>query len=299
MSVLTFERSPANLCNLPLEIVIKYVLPHVGAAGLNNLALVDNKWKDCVELFIKRFNTVVDLSKPCKQDLFNFITDQATNLVKLDLGGCLNSPIGKQHPENLENLIKCNKNLEEVYIPNTWISPQVVHALAWNSKNLKVVQLSSFKIRLYDLEHDVGDEVDLEGAALISSRKLWPCSCWGTELEMEEEFELGNQFELAHHLLPASLWGSSSVGTQTGEETEEKKLLNNLRLLRKNADFEDFAWQSMGKKDRNLMDPLNFHEYKCKRGLFYDGNNEQDDFFLHHMAQFFEATDSENSDSDE
>jgi len=281
MSDLKFDRAPANLTNLPPEIVIKYVLPHVGATGLNNLALVDIKWKDSVELFIKSFNTIVDLSQPSKLCLFNFMSKKATNLVKLDLGGCLNSPIDKQHPEDLKNVIISNRNLEEVHIPNTWISSQVVHVLARDSQLLKVVQLSSFKIRLYDLEET--------GSG--SSRKLWPCSCWGTELEMEEEFEPGE------YPLPASLWGSSNDENQN-EETEEKKLLNNLRLLRKNTDFQDFAWQSMGKKERNLMDPLNYHEYKCRRGLFYDGNNDQDDFFLHQMAQFFEETDSEDSDSD-
>lgn len=280
MSTFQFERAPANLHNLPTEIVTKFIFPHVGAPELKSLVLVDRKLKDSVELFIQSFNENVILSKPCKLDLFNFMTDQTINLVKLDLGGCLNSPCDKQHPEDLKDVILRNKNLEEIFIPNTWVSAEVVQVLARNSPNLKVVQLSTFKIRLFDLSDEKG-----------ASRKLWPCSCWGTELEMEDEFEFGKYF------LPDSLWGSKAG--YEDNKTVERKLLNNLRMLRKNIDFQDFAWQSMiESKDKKLMDPLNYHEHKCRKGMFYDGNNDQDDLFLHQMAQFFDESDSD-SDSDQ
>jgi len=282
----TLERSCANLVNLPMEIVIKYVLPQVGAPGLRNLSLVDSKWREIVQTFIKTFNTIVDLSKPSKQDLFNFMTDKAVNIVMLNLEGCLNSPIDKKHPENLKNVILRNKNLEEIYIPNTWISAEVVDVLARDSEKLKVAQLSSFKIRLYDIDLYNDDETG------SGSRKLWPCSCWGTELEMEEECKIKES------LSPDSLWGPSNDVNQN-EETEEKRLLNNLRLLEQNTKFQDLAWQSMGKESRNLMDPLNYHEYKCRKGMFYDGNNDQDDFFLHQVAHIFGDSDSDTSDYDE
>ena len=281
MSPCQVYRAPANLQNLPAEILTKFVLPHVGVSDLRNLTHFGIHLKDTVELFIKSFNLTVNLSMPSKLDLFCFVTDQALNLVKLDLTGCLNSPCDKQHPVDLKDVILRNKNLEEIYIPNTWISGDLVEVMARNSPKLKVVQLSTFKIRLYDLSEENG-----------TSRKLWPCSCWGTELEVEEEFVFGKYF------LPDSLW-RPKAGNEN-RETEEKRLLNNLRMLRRNIDFTDFAWKSTSDgKDDQLMDPLDYHEHKCRKGIFYDGNNDQDDLFLHKLSQFLEETDSESSDSND
>jgi len=279
---MSFERGAANLDNLPLEIVIKYLLPKIGACGLKNLSLVHSKWRETVQTFVRSFNTIVDLSKPSQCYLLTFMTFKAVNLVTLNLEGCYNSPHDTKLPEDLENIILSNKNLLEIYIPNTWISPEVVNALARGSNKLRVIKLSSFKLRLYDLEdnhHNNGSETG------SGSRKLWPCSCWGTKLEKEEELE-SLTHSYATHLF------------NQNEETVEKRLLNNLRLLEQNTNFQDVAWQCMeetSEHEKNWMDPLKYHEYKCRKGLFYDGNNDQDDFFLDQVAHIFEISDSSDT----
>jgi len=271
------EKVLAKLDKLPAELVIKFVLPHLGVSDLQSLTKVCSYLNANVKLFMQSFNTNVDLSTPSKLDLFRFITDHTSKLITVDLGGCENSPFDKQHSSDLKNMILRNKNLQKLYIPNSWISADVVEVLARDSPQLKTLQLSTFKIRLYDLTDENG-----------TSRRLWPCSCWGTELELEEGFEFGKYF------LPETLWRSKDENNI--HETEERKLLNNLRLLRKNLNYKDCALFSMGKK--SLMDPLDYHEHKCRRGIFYDGNNDQEDLLLHQLRQIFEGTDSERSDSE-
>jgi len=269
------ENSSMNLIKMPAELVLKFVLPHLGASDLKHLTNVCSYLNDIVQLFIQTFNTAVDLSTSCTLDQVTFMTNTALKLVTLDLSGCLNSPRLRNQPLDLKNVILMNRNLEKVFIPNTWISADIVEALARDAAKLKTVKLSTFKIRLYDLPDG-------------TSRKLWPCSCWGTEMKLEQDFQFGQYF------LPETLWRPR--GENKIKETEERKLLNNLRMLKKNLDFQDFAWMSISdqkdktlggvypklvkKKDRNLMDPLDYHEYKCRSGMFYDENNDQDDFGL-------------------
>jgi len=255
------ENSSMNLIKMPAELVLKFVLPHLGASDLKHLTNVCSHLNDLVKLFIQSFNTNVDLSSTCDlEDQFSFMTNNASKLVTLDLSGYLNSPRLMDHPLDLKSVILMNVNLEKVYIPNTWISAEIVDSLARDASKLKTVKLSTFKIRLYDLPDG-------------TSRKLWPCSCWGTEMELEQNFEFGEYF------LPETLWRPR--GENKIKQTEERKLLNNLRMLRRNLDFQDYAWISMSdQKDKTLMNPLDYHEHKCRSGMFYDGNNDQDDFGL-------------------
>ena len=266
------ENTSVDLLKLPAELVLNFVFPYLGASDLKNLTEVCCPLNDIVKLFIQSFNRVVNLSTPCTLEQFSFMTNNASKLVILDLSGFKNSPRLRNHPLDLKTVILMNKNLEEVYIPNIWISSETVEALARNASKLKIVQLSTFKIRLYELTDG-------------TSRKLWPCSCWGTEKKLEHGFEFGEYF------LPDTLWRSRTE--KRNKETEERKLLNNLRIMKKNLDFRDFAWKS-DKKDENMivpilkdnMAPLDYHEHKCRNGMFYDGNNDQDNFGL---AHYFDA----------
>ena len=150
----------------------------------------------------------------------------------------------------LESMILRNSCLEEICLSHNWISASVVHHLANKTRNMKKVQISTMKIRLL--------------LTATESRKLWPCSCWGTEKELDKGFVRREYPEISP--------------VEDENRPEEKKVLDSLRRLKKKLDFEDFALEVDEKliNRKILMDPLLFHDHLCRKGMFYDGNRLQD-----------------------
>ena len=64
---------------------MNFLLPFLDGNSLNNLCLVNSEWCETVRDFIRDFNKVIRMTVNNRDNIFHFMTKEATKLVKLEL----------------------------------------------------------------------------------------------------------------------------------------------------------------------------------------------------------------------
>ena len=132
-----------------------------------------------------------------------------------------------------------------------WICSSVIIAIS-ELPCLRNVCFDSLRIRLF------------YGSEEHHSRKLYPHTCWGTKRVNREGLSLNNHYTVKD---------IERIKQKQTHTTPETKILNCLRELTFRSNFTDLAWMSEAKE---LMDPLLYHEYKCRPGLFYNSGEDSE-----------------------
>ena len=146
-----------------------------------------------------------------------------------------------------------DQNLKEIDLTTStfgWISCNVVFAIC-KLQHLKNVCFDSSRIRLF------------YGPEEHHCRKLYPCYCWGSKRINKEGFIL------KHHYTQKNI----DHYKRHEKNTVENITLNRLRDLTFKGNFTDLAWMSEAKE---FMDPLLYHEFKCRPGVFYNSDEDSD-----------------------
>ena len=64
---------------------MNFLLPFLDGNSLNHLCLVNSQWCETVRDFIRDFNKVIRMTVNHSDNIFHFLTMEATKLVKLEL----------------------------------------------------------------------------------------------------------------------------------------------------------------------------------------------------------------------
>ena len=64
---------------------MNFLLPFLDGNSLNHLCLVNSQWCQTVRDFIRDFNKVIRMTVNHSDNIFHFLTMEATKLVKLEL----------------------------------------------------------------------------------------------------------------------------------------------------------------------------------------------------------------------
>ena len=64
---------------------MNFLLPFLDGNSLNQLCLVNSEWCETVRDFIRDFNKVIRMTVNHRDNIFHFLTQEATKLVKLEL----------------------------------------------------------------------------------------------------------------------------------------------------------------------------------------------------------------------
>ena len=64
---------------------MNFLLPFLDGNSLNQLCLVNSEWCETVRDFIRDFNKVIRMTVNHRDNIFHFLTKEATKLVKLEL----------------------------------------------------------------------------------------------------------------------------------------------------------------------------------------------------------------------
>ena len=64
---------------------MNFLLPFLEGNSLNNLCLVNSEWCETVRDFIRDFNKVIRMTVNPRDNIFHFLTMEATKLEKLEL----------------------------------------------------------------------------------------------------------------------------------------------------------------------------------------------------------------------
>ena len=64
---------------------MNFLLPFLDGNSLNQLCLVNSEWCETVRDFIRVFNKVIRMTVNNRDNIFHFMTKEATKLVKLEL----------------------------------------------------------------------------------------------------------------------------------------------------------------------------------------------------------------------
>ena len=64
---------------------MNFLLPYLDGSSLNQLCLVNSEWCETVRDFIRDFNKVIRMTVNHRDNIFHFLTKEATKLVKLEL----------------------------------------------------------------------------------------------------------------------------------------------------------------------------------------------------------------------
>ena len=64
---------------------MNFLLPFLDGTSLNQLCLVNSEWCETVRDFIRDFNKVIRMTVNHRDNIFHFMTLEATKLVKLEL----------------------------------------------------------------------------------------------------------------------------------------------------------------------------------------------------------------------
>lgn len=62
-----------------------FLLPFLDGNSLSQLCLVNSEWCEVVRDFIRDFNKVIRMTVNHRDNIFHFLTQEATKLVKLEL----------------------------------------------------------------------------------------------------------------------------------------------------------------------------------------------------------------------
>ena len=149
-----------------------------------------------------------------------------------------------------------------------WISTDVVLAMA-RLPNLKNVCFDSSRIRRF-----INNE---------RFSHILPHSCWGYRRINNEQLSLKGLYDQEY----IDMWNHYY---EQEKLTPENVLLNLLREFTFKCNFTDLCWIA---ETEELMDPLLFHEYKCRSGL--DG--DVDDPLMFNSLSDLSDSSSDLSDS--
>ena len=83
-----------------------FLLPFLDGASLNQLCVVNKKWCDIVRDFVGAFNKVLQLTVSQRDNIFHFLAERSTKLVKLELMWSTGSRMDNQF---LRDVISNNK----------------------------------------------------------------------------------------------------------------------------------------------------------------------------------------------
>ena len=218
---------------------MKSLLPNCDLISLRNLSQTNNDWKEIVEDYLGNFRKVIqghvtnDDHKLLKiASIYTF-----NKLEKLELKWA------SQKIESntiLRRILQNHQSLKEINITirdGGWIFPDVVSTMAFQLPHLERVSFSSSRIHI------------LYG----------PCTCWQFRRENKDNFKLKysdedvEEIEYRCQIRPNCTY-----------------IVDLLRVLHSKCKFTDLTHSSVPGGD--WMEPLMYHEYMCRDGMFYNNN---------------------------